>query len=149
MMTDPDIAASGVISVVSNLVPKAMSDLVGLLNEKKVNEAKVLAEAIEPLFGLVTVITKEKTPYGEVVCRARNPLAIKTLMQLLGIPAGPCRRPMGKMSRAGLEKVVEIANTVQTNTPEMLAPLADCFSVDIDARLNDESLWEGLYYPTY
>jgi dihydrodipicolinate synthase/N-acetylneuraminate lyase len=31
MMTDPDIAATGVISVVSNIAPKAMSDLVRLL----------------------------------------------------------------------------------------------------------------------
>ena len=149
MMIDPDIAASGVISVVSNIVPKAMSDLVRLLANNEVAQAKALADAIEPLFGLVTVITKEQTSYGEVVCRARNPLAIKTLMQLLGVPAGPCRRPMGKMSRTGLEKVVDIARTVQTNNPEILAPLADFFDVDIDTRLNDERLWAGLYYESY
>jgi len=149
MMSDPDIAASGVISVVSNIVPRAMSDLVRLLENKAVDQAKSLSDAMAPLFGLVTVITKEQTPYGEVVCRARNPLAIKTLMQLLGVPAGPCRRPMGKMSRTGLEKVVAIARTVQTNNPELLSPLADFFAVDIDARLNDESLWEGLYYEAY
>ena len=149
MMTDPEIGAAGVISVVSNIVPKAMSDLVRLLTEKQVEAAKTLADALQPLFGLVTVITKERSPHGEVVCRARNPLAIKTLMQLLGLPSGPCRRPMGKMSRAGLEKVVAIARTVQANHPEILAPLASYFNVDIDARLNDESLWKGLYYPEY
>ncbi|PID40431.1 MAG: 4-hydroxy-tetrahydrodipicolinate synthase [Proteobacteria bacterium] len=149
MMTDPDIAAAGVISVISNIVPKAMVDLVRLLTEKKADEAKKLADAVEPLFGLVTVITKEQTPFGEVVCRARNPLAIKTLMQLLGVPSGPCRRPMGKMSRAALEKTVDIAKTVQHDNPEILAPLADYFDVDIDARLNDERLWEGLYYTEY
>lgn len=149
MMTDPDIAASGVISVVSNIAPRAMSDLVRLLMANDTDAATPLAQALEPLFGLVTVITNEQTPHGEVVCRARNPLAIKTLMQLLGLPAGPCRRPMGKMSRLGLEKVVAIANTVQSNHPEILAPLADFFDVDIDARLNDERLWEGLYYPEY
>jgi 4-hydroxy-tetrahydrodipicolinate synthase len=53
------------------------------------------------------------------------------------------------MSRAGLEKVVSIARTVQTDNPEILAPLASFFDVDIDARLNDETLWEGLYYPSY
>jgi 4-hydroxy-tetrahydrodipicolinate synthase len=149
MMTDPDIAAAGVISVVSNIAPKAMVDLVRLLENNAVEPARVLADSLAPLFGLVTVVTQEQTPYGDVVCRARNPLGIKTLMQLLGVPAGPCRRPMGKMSRAGLEKVVDIARSVQTDNPEILAPLADFFGVDIDARLNDESLWEGLYYPTY
>ncbi len=149
MMTDPDIAAAGVISVVSNIVPRAMSDLVRLLAEKEIEGAKELAAALKPLFGLVTVNTMEQSPYGEVLCRARNPLALKTLMQLLGLPSGPCRPPMGKMTRAGLAMVVNIAKTVQSKTPELLAPLAEFFNVDIDARLNDARLLEGLYYPSY
>ena len=149
MMTDPEIAASGVISVVANIAPKAMSDLVRLLAEKNLDAAKPLADALRPLFGLVTVTTMESSPYGDVVCRARNPLALKTLMQLLGLPSGPCRPPMGKMSRAGLEKVVNMAKTVQSNNPQILAPLAAFFNVDIDARLNDATLLEGLYYPAY
>lgn len=149
MMTDPDIAAAGVISVISNIVPKAMKGLVQLLADKKLDQARQLAEAVKPLFGLVTVVTQEKTPYGEAVCRARNPLAIKTLMQLLGVPSGPCRAPLGKMSRAGLDVVIGIAKTVQANNPEILAPLAEYFDVDIDARLNDPRFQEGLYYTDY
>lgn len=149
MMTDPQIQAAGVISVVSNIVPRAMSDLVRLLAEKEVAAAETLAKAVEPLFGLVTVKTIEKTPHGDAVCRARNPLALKTLMRLLGIPSGPCRPPLGKMSRAGLDVVVGIARRVQAANPELFAPLADFFNVDIDARLNDDSLLEGLYYPEY
>jgi len=149
MMTDPSIGAAGAISVVSNIAPKAMSDLVRLLAGNQTEAAKTLADALNPLFGLVTVNTMEKTPYGDVVCRARNPLALKTLMQLLGLPAGPCRQPLGKMSRAGLDVVVNIAKTVHSKNPEILAPLAEFFNVDIDARLNDLRLLEGLYYPTY
>ena len=149
MMADPDIAASGVISVVSNIAPKAMSDLVRLLADKHTEAATTLAGALEPLFGLVTVKTVEQSPYGEVMCRARNPLALKTLMQLLGVPSGPCRPPLGKMSRAGLEVVVNIAKTVQSKNPEILLPLAEFFDVDIDARLNDERVLEGLCYPNY
>lgn len=149
MMRDPQIGAAGVISVVSNIVPKAMSDLVRLLAAKETAAADALAKAVEPLFGLVTVKTVEQTPYGDAVCRARNPLALKTLMQLLGMPAGPCRAPLGKMSRAGLDVVVGIARSVQQNNPELFAPLAEFFNIDIDARLNDASLLEGLYYPEY
>lgn len=149
MMSDPQIRAAGVISVVSNIAPKAMSDLVRLLADDAIQPAKQLAQALTPLFGLVTVKTMEMTPYGEAVCRARNPLALKTLMQLLGVPSGPCRAPLGKMSRAGLEVVVNIARTVQSNNPEILAPLAAFFNVDIDARLNDEQLLKGLYYENY
>ena len=149
MMTDPDIAAAGVISVVSNIAPKAIKDLVRLLADKKIDAAQHLAKALKPLFGLVTVVTQEKTPYGDVVCRARNPLALKTLMRLLGVPSGPCRPPLGKMSRAGLDVVVGIAKTVQSSNPEILAPLAAYFNVDIEARINDERLLEGLCYPEY
>lgn len=149
MMTDPDIAAAGVISVVSNIAPGAMSDLVRLLAEKAFEPAKRLADAVSPLFGLVTVKTMEKTAYGDVECRARNPLALKTLMQLLGLPSGACRPPLGKMSRAGLEKVVTIAKTVQSKNPEILEPLAAFFNVDIDARLSDPKRLEGLCYPSY
>ncbi len=149
MMNAPDIAGAGVISVVSNIAPKAMSDMVRLMANGEVDQGKLMADALKPLFGLVTVTTMEPSPFGEVVCRARNPLALKTLMQLLGVPSGPCRPPLGKMSRAGLDVVVNIARTVQSKNPEILAPLADFFNVDIDARLNDERLLEGLYYPTY
>ncbi len=149
MISDPEIAATGVISVVSNIVPRAMSDLVRLLVDKEIDQAKRLVDALRPLFGLVTVKTVEKSPYGDVVCRARNPLALKTLMQVLGVPSGPCRPPLGKMSRAGLDVVVNIAKTVQSKNPEIFAPLAEFFDVDIDGRLNDERLLEGLYYPTY
>jgi 4-hydroxy-tetrahydrodipicolinate synthase len=149
MMTDPDIAATGVISVVSNIVPRAMSDLVRFLADKETGQAKTLADALAPLFGLVTVKTVEKSPYGEVVCRARNPLALKTLMQLLGVPSGSCRPPLGKMSRAGLDVVVKIAKTVQSKNPEIFEPLAAFFNVDIDARLNNERLMAGLCYSAY
>jgi 4-hydroxy-tetrahydrodipicolinate synthase len=149
MMADPDIAASGVISVVSNIVPKAMSDLVRLLGENEVESARILADALVPLFGLVTVKTTEQSPYGGVMCRARNPLGLKTLMQLLGLPSGPCRQPLGKMSRSGLDKVVNIAKSVQSNNPEIFAPLAEFFNVDINARLNDARLLEGLSYKGY
>jgi 4-hydroxy-tetrahydrodipicolinate synthase len=149
MMADGDIAAAGVISVVSNIAPRAVGDLVRLLAEQEIDAARKLADALRPLFGLVTVTTQEQSPYGPVVCRARNPLALKTVMRLLGMPAGPCRPPLGKMSPGGLEKVLEIVRTVQSRNPEILAPLAEFFNLDIEARLNDNRLLEELAYPNY
>jgi len=149
MMINPEIKAAGVISVISNIIPGALSNLVRLLQLGKQDEAQRLLKTLEPLFNLVTVKTMEKTPYGEVLCRARNPLAIKTLMKLLGMPSGNCRPPLGKMTRAGLEKVLEAARKVQTDTPEIFKPLADFFGVDIEERLNTPSYREGLYYEGY
>lgn len=149
MMSDPLIKASGVISVASNIVPKAMTEFVGLLNDNNIVEAEKLKNKIAPLFELVTVITKENTSKGEVICRARNPLAIKTLMAILGMPSGRCRSPLGKMTSKGIEKVVEIAKTVQLKNPEIFQPLAEFFNIDIEERLNNATLINKLSYSTY
>lgn len=149
MMTDPGIKAAGVISVVSNVAPRALSEMVRLLNQGQQPEAQALLQKLEPLFGLVTVKTTEQTPYGEVECRARNPLGLKTLMSILGMPSGNCRRPLGKMTRNGIEKVIEIAQSVYANAPEIFQPLADFFKVDIADRLENPVYREGLYYESY
>ncbi len=149
MMTDAGISAGGVISVVSNVVPAAMATLVRLLIQKNKAEAQKMKEALDPLFDLVTVKTLETTPYGEVVFRARNPLAIKTLMAILGMPSGGCRRPLGKMTQKGLEKILDAARGVQKTSPELLKPVADFFGVNIDERLNTPACWQGLAYDCY
>ena len=149
IMTDPVIKASGVISVASNIAPKAVQDMTTLLNEGKQAEAEKLMIALKPLFGIVTVKTQEETPYGAVTCRARNPLATKTLMAILGMPVGPCRRPLGKMTNKGIEVVLGVGRTVWKNNPEILKPIADFFGVDIEARLYDESIFAALRYDQY
>jgi 4-hydroxy-tetrahydrodipicolinate synthase len=149
MMLDPEIKASGVISVASNVAPGPITEMVRLLEQGKEQEARKLLTALEPLFGLVTVKTMEKTPYGEVVCRARNPLGFKTLMSILGMPSGGCRQPLGKMTRNGLETVLSAARKVQAENPEILTPVAEFFNVDIEQRLNNPSSWDGLFYEKY
>ncbi|MBS3758587.1 MAG: 4-hydroxy-tetrahydrodipicolinate synthase [Desulfobacterales bacterium] len=149
MMTDPQIKGAGVISVMSNIAPKAVTDMVALLNQGNTADAEKLMKAMEPLFNLVSVKTTEQTAYGEVVCKARNPLPAKTLMQILGMPAGPCRRPLGKLTKTGLDKVLAAARKVQSESPDILKPAADFFNIDIDERLNNEKYWEELYYRAY
>ena len=149
MMTDPQINAAGVISVASNVAPGAVARMVRLLLDGKPAEARSLAAALEPLFNLVTVKTVEKTPYGEAACRARNPLAYKTLMAVLGMPSGGCKPPLGKMTRNGLKTVIEAARSVQRAAPEILQPVAEFFGVNIEERLENPKHREGLYYPEY
>ncbi|MEA3437208.1 MAG: 4-hydroxy-tetrahydrodipicolinate synthase [Thermodesulfobacteriota bacterium] len=149
MMTDQQIAAAGVISVASNVAPGAITRMVQLLGEGSAAEAENLLSGLKPLFGLVTVKTMEKTPYGEVVCRARNPLALKALMSILGMSSGGCRQPLGKMTEKGLKTVLDAARKVQSSNREIFKPLADFFGVDVENRLNDPSVLEGLYYEEY
>jgi 4-hydroxy-tetrahydrodipicolinate synthase len=149
MMTDTGINAAGVISVASNVAPKAVAEIVRLLHQGKTAEAQALKQKLQPLFDLVTVKTTEKTPYGEVVCRARNPLAYKVLMAILGMPSGMCRQPLGKMTLNGVKVVLVAARTVYAQSPEILQPVADFFNVDIGQRLENPENWAGLYYEQY
>jgi len=146
MMTDPSIGASGVISVVSNVAPRAVQQMTEAILAGDRDEGARLADALKPLFGIVTVKTEEDSPYGKRLCKARNPLPIKTLMRLLGMPVGPVRRPLGRMTRAGLSKVIEAARRVWTQTPEVFSPLAAAFEVDIEERLSEPKWRRGLVY---
>ncbi len=149
MMTDPQIKAAGVISVVSNVAPRALNEMVRLLAQGEDSRAKALKQKLEPLFGLVTIKTTEQTPFGQVECRARNPLGLKTLMAILGMPSGMCRPPLGLMTRNGIEVVLEAARNVYTNAPEILQPAADFFNIDIAERLENPKYREGLFYESY
>lgn len=149
MMTDPDIGAAGVISVLSNVAPAAVTRMAAALAAGDLETAKALETALNPLFGLVTVITQEDTAYGPVNCRARNPAALKALMAILGMPAGGCRRPLGKMTQKGIDVVLSAARTVMANHPDILQPVADFFNVDIARRLEDPANWKDLVYEQY
>jgi len=146
MMADDAIKASGVISVVSNIAPAAVQKMTKLLLERRVNEALEICQKLNPLFQIVTVKTIEETSLGEVVVRARNPLPCKTLMNILGMPSGPLRPPLGKMTRKGLDVVLKAAREVYEKNPEILTPIENFFDVDLSERLYNEKCWKGLAY---
>ena len=146
MMVDEAIGACGVISVISNVAPAAVAQLVSALAEGDRAEADRLGKALAPLFGIVTVRTQEDSPYGPRTCKARNPLPVKTLMRALGMPVGPVRRPLGRMTAAGLQVVLEAARAVWASDPEVLRPVRDAFGVDVERRLSEPHYWQDLCY---
>lgn len=149
MITDPGIRACGVISVYANIFPGAVSRMVNALQGGDVETGRTIAEQLNPLLSLVTVSSKEATAYGEVTCRARNPLPVKTLMAVLGMPVGGCRKPLGRMTRAGADMLLAAARQVYADAPELYAPVAAFFDIDVAARLNDDSVLNGLVYAAY
>ena len=149
MMKSAQIKAAGVISVMSNVIPGPIQRLTELLAAGDEGAADKLAADLQPFFGIVGVSTTEDTPFGPVECKARNPLAVKSLMNVLGMPSGACRRPLGKMTRTGLQVVLDAARQVYENDPANLAPVGEFFGVDIDARLRDDSLLDELVYAAY
>lgn len=149
MMLDTNIKASGVISVVSNVAPKSVQEMCRYALEGSAEKAKSVANALQPLFEMVTVKTNELTSRGPVAFKARNPLPIKTLMAILGAPGGPLRPPLGRMTKQGLEVLISKARKVQAEHSEVFEPLASFFDVDVERRLADNQYWRGWYYDDY
>lgn len=146
MLTDPRIAADGVISVTTNIAPRAVQDMVTAVRTGDFAEAERLENALAPLFAIVTVkVDNERAlPDGRKVMvsdKYRNPLPIKTLMAGLGMPAGDCRPPLGKMSPTGVEVVRQAVKSVWRRNPEVLRPVSDFYGIDIDKRIEEEDFW--------
>ncbi|MCL2288644.1 MAG: 4-hydroxy-tetrahydrodipicolinate synthase [Candidatus Bathyarchaeota archaeon] len=146
IIVDPNIKATGAISVVANVAPRAVTDMIHYALDGDTEAAAVIHKALQPLFNLVSVKTQETTPFGLVTCRARNPLAFKTLMNILGMPSGPCRQPLGKMTCAGLEVVLAGARKVYEANPQVFEPIADFFGVNLNDRLYNKEYFVGLTY---
>lgn len=84
---------AGVISVVSNIEPKAVKTLCNLVFEGKMEEAIALNDKLLPLANACFV---------EV-----NPIPVKEAVNLLGFNAGEPRAPLTVMEEANREKLVK------------------------------------------
>ena len=138
MMTSQDILATGVVSVTSNVVPGAVAEMTRAVLGGERERAEMLRTALDPLFKIVTIKTTESYEGFTVPCRFRNPLPIKTLMNGLGMPAGPCRQPLGKMTPKGIAVVRQAIRTVYERSPELLAPIEAHYKVKPGDRIADE-----------
>ena len=150
MMTDPEIKAAGVISVISNVAPHAIQRMCNAILRKRINEAQHIRDALSPLFGVVTVTQKRvemvRGQEVEVADKFRNPLPIKTMMQGLGMPAGPCRPPLGKMTFQGVVAVRDALIQVWEKNPWVLEPIEDHYEVSVRERLENDAIWQKLAY---
>ncbi len=149
MLTDQSIRANGVISVMSNIVPGAIAKMVAAVNGGDLSEAQKIRDGISPLLSAVTVKVDNPRvlPGGQTVMvndRYRNPVAVKTLMAGLGMPAGYCRRPLGRMTMAGVAIVRDAVRRVWDRYPEALQPVCDFYGVNVAERIADDSVWSAL-----
>lgn len=86
------VGGEGVISVVGNIVPKDMLELVNAFKSGNIAEAQAMHHKLfhlcRDLLGLAT-----------------NPIPIKTAMQLLGRDGGEMRLPMTPLDESGIESL--------------------------------------------
>ncbi len=85
------IGGTGIISVVANIVPGEVADLVSAFEKGDIRKAQQLHYKLLPLIKAVFIET--------------NPIPVKTAMGLLGMCQPDLRLPMCSMSAANLEKL--------------------------------------------
>jgi len=142
MMTRNDIRSSGVVSVMSNIVPGPVGEMVKAIRNGNMERAHRMKNILDPLFKVVTVNTVESYEGFEVPCKFRNPLAIKTMMKGLGLPSGPCRPPLGKMTIKGVEVVRNALKEVYAKDKEVFWPLEEFYKINIEERIFNEHYWK-------
>jgi 4-hydroxy-tetrahydrodipicolinate synthase len=151
IMSDNKINADGVISVMSNIAPGPISKMVSYLNNNKTDEAEKLNKVLSLIFSLVTVKAKSIRDISpdkkiEVEDKFRNPIGVKTIMNGLGLPSGPCRQPLGKINKEGLKIIKDNLNELVKQSSQILSPIETHYGVSIEERLNDKKYWQELVY---
>ncbi|MDQ3030898.1 MAG: 4-hydroxy-tetrahydrodipicolinate synthase [Myxococcota bacterium] len=146
MMNDPGIQASGVISVMANLVPRAMSEMVAARTEGDIGRAGEIVGKIGPLLRVVGVRVHgvRTLPDGrelQVEDKFRNPVPLKAMMTGLGMIGGYCRRPLGPMSEPAIAVCRDALRAVYEVAPEYLRPIGEHFGVDVAARIESDAHW--------
>ncbi len=146
MMSDPSIRAAGVISVMGNLVPRALSEMVKARAAGDVGRAGEIVASVGPLLKIVGVKAHgtRELPDGRTVTvedKFRNPVPLKTMMAGLGMLGARCRRPLGAMTPPALAVCREALRAVWEDSPDMLRPIEDAFGVRIEERLAEDRYW--------
>lgn len=154
ILTDPGIRANGVVSVTGNIVGGAIQQMCEKVFAGKLEEAKRIKKALDPLFDLVTIKDVPRTevlPTKEggfkdysVKDKFRNPDAIKTIMAALGMPSGLGRDPLDKMTAPAVEKVRTTLRQVWDENPWLLEPIQEFYEVKVEERLGNDKIWTEL-----
>ena len=142
MMIRNDIRAAGVVSVMANIVPGPIYGMVKAIRNGDMEKADRLKETLDPLFKVVTVNTIESYEGFDVPAKFRNPLAIKTMMKGLGLPSGPCRPPLGRMTPKGVEVIRNALKEVYQKDKEVFTPLQDFYKINVEERFSNDRYWK-------
>ncbi len=103
------LGGRGVISVVSNLVPERVVEMVNVCLEGDFTRARELHFGLLPIFRGAFIET--------------NPVPIKEAMAMCGMPSGQCRLPLCEMSQEHRQKLQKILAGMSL-VKQVSAPLA-------------------------
>lgn len=146
MMSDSSIGGAGVVSVMANLLPAGVVEMVRLARDGKLDEAKVQEKKLAPILSCVGVKaeTTRELASGPVTLQElfRNPVPLKTMMAGLGMIGSRMRPPLGSMASGAIEVVRSRLRSVFAAHPELLQPIEETFGVKIEERLASDRFWQ-------
>jgi 4-hydroxy-tetrahydrodipicolinate synthase len=116
--------------------------MVKAIRNGNMERAHRMKDILDPLFKVVTVNTVESYEGFEVPCKFRNPLGIKTMMKGLGLPSGPSRPPLGKMTPKGVEVVRNALKEVYGKDEAVFWPLEEFYRINIEERIFNDRHWK-------
>ena len=88
------LGGKGVISVAANIAPQPMSEMVDAMLKGDIEKAKELNLRLFPLF--------------EALFLETNPIPVKRAAELMGLPAGHVRLPLGGLSEENEQKLRKV-----------------------------------------
>ena len=92
------VGGRGVISVIANVVPKELSEMVGAFETRDFDKALKIHYKLLPLM---------KNAFIET-----NPIPIKTAMKMMGLDTGELRLPMCEMEEANEKKLADVLKSM-------------------------------------
>ena len=88
------LGGKGVISVAANIAPQPMSEMVNAMLSGDIEKAKEINLRLFPLF--------------EAMFLETNPIPVKRTAELMGLPAGHVRLPLGELSEENEHKLRQV-----------------------------------------
>lgn len=95
------LGGHGILSVVSNLIPRPIHEMVKAALKGDMEHARMLHHQLMPIFKGAFIET--------------NPIPIKSAMQMCGMAAGPCRSPLCDLTPENAAKLKHIVGTIPKN----------------------------------
>lgn len=97
------LGGHGIISVVSNLIPQPIIEMVSLALADEIIPARKIHFALLELFKVAFIET--------------NPIPIKAMMKQIGMPSGPCRLPLCNLTAQSEQKIQDLLTQMQHFIP--------------------------------
>ena len=117
MMISPDIAASGVISVVSNVAPRAHRRHGALYARRQRGSRKRNRSGPPATLQYSHSENPRANPIRASRLQSPQSLGLQDTDERAWHASGPCRQPLGKMTRSGLEVVLSQCTQSLRNQP--------------------------------